>query len=78
MQGCHLDTEESFLALSLWIHVNHIAAKSSTCKMSGKCAVYGLFNFRVLRHSRLIYRLRHNVRIHEYTRTPIYVRPFRS
>jgi len=68
-QGCHLDTEESFQAFSLWIHFNHIAAKSSTCKESGKCAVYGLFNFRVLRRSRLIYRLRHNMRIHAYTRT---------
>jgi hypothetical protein len=60
-QGCHLDTEESFQAFALWIHVNHIAAKSSTCKQSGRCAVYGLFNFRVLRRSRLIYRLRHNM-----------------
>ena len=77
-QGCHLDTEESFQAFSLWIHANHIAVKNSTCKESGRCAVYGLFNFRFLPCSRLIYRLRHNMRTHEYKRTPIYVRPFRS
>jgi hypothetical protein len=45
------------------------------CWLIGRCAVYGLLNFRVLRRGRLICRSRHNtMHIHEYTNTAVYVR----
>jgi hypothetical protein len=75
--GCHLDMEESFQAYSQWINVNHIAAESITCTESGRYAVYGLFNIRVLRRSRLIYKLT-SQHAHSWIHTPIYVCPFRS